>query len=542
MASMGDPASRLIEELRSLLDETTILSISSDFDLDDPQQFAAAREILLTISKDVEAEEATGFNASGLGADGIVDINPSQPDDGAEIASVAVSDIKSISGLTSTTENSTPPSLTSKGSSRISTRETPVLSHVGVFDGLSDDEKENQLAQMFVSLKRIDVRLALQKSKGDASLAIDELLNLQWLEQTNQRPKGVDGFYVSDDDSRGKKKKGKKKRRGGIKVSTPRATGPEGAPEGGIDNEVVQSDDIVFVSTRFNLSESEVSSIYRRHKASLGATVVQILDNYIALGLPLADPNLLSDFQQEVSGFFWIPRQYITSVIDICPTRRDAVDVVRVLAEHFERSSYLKIDVPYRVVASDSDVVSPTIITTLEPASTTNPQSPTSLRAAASVSQRLAASRSHSMASATAAFKKGRSDPLFRQAGALFAERARAQTDDLRRAAATLANLRVDEQSAPGMIDLHGMTVQDGVTIALERVGNWWRDLAAENAGDERARRAAARAAPFKVVTGIGRHNPDGRSPLRIGVSKALVNNGWKIEVLTGAFCVTGRQ
>ncbi|KAL7622285.1 hypothetical protein AAE478_007789 [Parahypoxylon ruwenzoriense] len=508
---MEDPSSKLIDELRSLLDEATILSISSDYDLSNPQEFAAARQVLLTISKDVEAEEATGFNPSGLGIDAVVDISPSNQDGGAEAPSATTSDVKSLSGLTTTTESSIPLSITSAGSLKVSNFETPEPFHVSIFDGLSDSEKEYQLAQMFVSLKPIDIKLSLQKSKGDASLAIDELLNLQWLEQTGQRLKGVDGFYVSDDDSRNKKKKGSRKKKKAAKVSSSKVTLPKYTSREAVESEAAHGD------------------------------------------LQSSDPHLLSDIQEETNKFPWIPRNYIKSAIEICPTQEDAVDVIRILAEYFEKPLYMKLDVPYSVAASDLDVVSANTSESINMSNlkqplkpTTNMQSsaldsrqqiwgqPSNLEAATAASRRFATSRDHSFTSATAAFKKGKSNPLFRQAGAYYVERGREQAENYQQASKIEASYLVDQKSTENMIDLHGVTVLNGVEIALERVRQWWESL-----GEERSRKAKQ---GFTVVTGLGRHSPDGKSPLRTNVFKALVSDGWKVEVLTGSYLITGRR
>ncbi|KAI0839831.1 hypothetical protein F5Y06DRAFT_264727 [Hypoxylon sp. FL0890] len=549
---MGDQSKKLTDEFGSLLDETTILSISSDYNLENPDEFAAARQVLETISKNVVAEEESGFNPSGLGVDGVADINSSNQADEAEAAAgTTSSDAKSVSGFTATTENSLPPSFVSSGSSKASSHETPGLLHVNIFDDLSDSEKENQLAEMFVSLKRIDVKFALQKSNGDASLAMDELLNLQWLEQTGQRPKGVDGFYVSDDDNTPgkKKKKGRKKKKG--KVASPKATSPKTSEDASSSNSV-QTDHITLISDRLNLSPSEVTSIYLRNNASPGATVVEILNNFIALNLSASDPDLQSDLEEETAKFPWIPRDYVQATLQICPTRDDATGIIRILADHFEKPSYLRYDVSYSVVASDSELIAAEsglidVSTSRQlPKSSPNMQTPaiglplrtsnqpTNLQAAAAVSRTLAESRNHSFTSAAAAFKKGKSDPLFRQAGAYYAQRAHEQALSFRQASSVEANFLVDQKSTKDMIDLHGVTVQDGVSIALDRVWKWWQSL-----GEERARKAKQ---GFTVVTGIGRHSSDGKSPLRINVFKALVADGWKVEVLTGSYLVTGRR
>ncbi|KAI1141594.1 hypothetical protein F5Y05DRAFT_373182 [Hypoxylon sp. FL0543] len=549
---MADPSKKLTDEFGSLLDETTILSISGDYNLEDAEEFAAAREVLLTISKDIVAEEESGFNPSGLVVDDAIDINSSNQGDEVEAATgTTSSDTKSVGSFTATTESSLLRGLVSSGSLKASSYEAPGLLHVNVFDGLSDSEKENQLAEMFVSLKRLDVKLALQKSKGDASLAMDELLNLQWLEQTGQRPKGVDGFYVSDDDHAPgkKKKKGRKKKKG--KVAPPKATSPKISEDASNNSKSVHTDHITLISDKLKLSPSEVADIYHRNNASPGATVVEILDNFIALNISSSDPDLQSDLEEETAKFPWIPRDYIQATLQICPTQGDATGIIRVLADHFEKPPYLKYDVSYNVVASDSEVIagrsgvidisrstqlpksSPSMQTAIGlPLRTSN--QPTNLQAAAAVSRALAESRNHSFTSAAAAFKKGRSDPLFRQAGAYYAQRAQELAASFRHARSVEANYLVDQNSTKDMIDLHGVTVQDGVSIALDRVWKWWQRL-----GEEQGKKARQ---GFTVVTGRGKHNSDGKSPLRINVFKALVADGWKIEVLTGSYLVTGRR
>ncbi|KAI1499475.1 hypothetical protein F5X99DRAFT_280066 [Biscogniauxia marginata] len=547
---MDDPVKKLTDELCSLLDEATILSISSDYDLTDAQEFAAARQVLLTISKDVEAEEATGFNPSGLGIDDLVDINPSNQ--GASVTSghAAESDLKSNDGLTITTESSRSKSLASAVSSKTSSQGNPDTIHVGVFDGLDDEEKEGQLSAMFVSLKPIDIKLALQKYKGDASLAIDELLNLQWLEQTGQRPKGIDGFYVSDDDVPSKKKKGRKKKKKVATAPTPQRSPSDDVPPEINLNDEVNPDQIVFISDRFNLSASEATDICRRNNASLGAAIVEMLNNYIALGLPLSSSEDLPDVEEQAKRVPWIPREFISPIFEISSSRQSALDVIDVLAEHFEKPAYLKYDVSYSLVASDLEPIS-------VPTSPSNPKQlpkpstrpsivplqqqlraqPATLQSATVVAKNLAAAKNHSYSSASSAFKKGRSDPLFRQAASFYAERGREQALSHRQAASIEAGYIVDQNStAADMIDLHGVTVQDGVEIAVDRVWGWWDSIRGDEDRDRKARHG------FTVVTGLGRHSADGRSRLRVNVFKALVADGWKVEVLTGSYLVTGRR
>lgn len=134
-------------------------------------------------------------------------------------------------------------------------------------------------------------------------------------------------------------------------------------------------------------------------------------------------------------------------------------------------------------------------------------------------------------AQATALARKG---PLGRQGAIVYTERAREEA----RAAAERISLAseqlVDQQSTYCSIDLHGVTVIDGVRIAKDRVWRWWNNL-----GEHR--QSKAKLEGFTVVTGVGRHSSGGVSRLRQAVGAALKNDGWKVETLTGQFYITGR-
>lgn len=551
------------------------MSISSDYNLADPEEFAAAREVLRTLSENVVAEEATGFNPSGIGVDDPGDIDATS----IGAAKVGESDVKSNSDLTVATESSQPLSLASaiSSASKSSAHDAPELFRVDVFDDLSDRDKEGQLCQMFTSLKPIDISLALKKRNGDASLAIDELLNLQLLEESGQRLKGIDGFCVPDGEPVGKKKKGKKKKKahkGSLVQSPTSPVAPEqvfsvdeehdgkrfrdslgchaNIPWGFFDTKPIYVENIAFVSERFHWPKPQVTEMYYTHNASIGATVVAIIDKYIALGVEFSDVDQFQDAKEQAEKHLWVPQEYVFGAFDMCQSRQYAIDIAELLGDHFERPAYLKYNVSYSSVAStpkpviDSKENSATSTSQLV-SKPTSPRSPTDTvrteavtRAASfygtnTTSAEVAVARDHSFTSAAAAFRKGRGNPLFRQAGAYYAERAREQASIQRQFASEEAERLVDRNSTRSMVDLHGVTVADGVDIARNRVLQWWDGL-----GEDRTRKA--REEGLTIVTGVGRHSVDGRSRLRSSVFKALVADGWKIEVLTGACCVTGRR
>ncbi|KAI1337018.1 hypothetical protein F5Y15DRAFT_167034 [Xylariaceae sp. FL0016] len=552
---MDDPTKQLVDELCSLLDETTILSITSDYNLNDPAQFAEARAILQAISKDVVAEEATGFNPSGIGVNHDIEINPSEQD-AAEPIPALDSDLKSSDGVTTTTDSSRSKSQVSVASSATSKPGSPGY-HVPMLDGLTNQEKEQQLAEMFVSLKSLDIKSALKKARGNADVAIDELFNLQYLEDTGQRPKGIDGFYVSDDDVTiaavtQKKRKGKKKKiKGSPKLSSASSPLSATSVESPTRDESKDEANVAFLTDKFSLPESDASCMYQSKGYCLGAAIVAYLDNYLALDIPTlsASEHMLDAQAKRIP---WIPEIYFGPIFETTSSHQAAVEVVDVLAQHFEKPAYLKYDISYSLAAtgSDSVIADPNPALTRPPSkssTSTTPitRSPLPLPATAYKQPPLsldtrAASLDHLTSSVAGANRKGRSDPHFRHVAAFYAERRRDEVAGLVQARSAEAYQRVDATSTFDSVDLHGATVQVGVDIALDRVRAWWDGLLLGSTSEERKRRA--RENGFTVITGIGRHSADGRSPLRSSVGKALTAHGWKAEVLTGKFLVVGRR
>lgn len=144
------------------------------------------------------------------------------------------------------------------------------------------------------------------------------------------------------------------------------------------------------------------------------------------------------------------------------------------------------------------------------------------------------ASTAQSFSAAQAAYRRGKSDALFRPVAGVLAERAREQLGRSRAAQSESYEALVDENSSAGHIDLHGVPVADGVRMALERTAAWWAAL-----GEDRARRA--REDGFTVVTGLGNHSSKGVSRMRQDVGAALKRAGWRVRTETGQFVVTGK-
>ncbi|EFX05443.1 smr domain containing protein [Grosmannia clavigera kw1407] len=140
-----------------------------------------------------------------------------------------------------------------------------------------------------------------------------------------------------------------------------------------------------------------------------------------------------------------------------------------------------------------------------------------------------------SYAAASAATRRGRSDPLFRQVAAVYSDRGREQAAVARLRQSAAADAFVEEQSSADVIDVHYVTVDDGVRIAVERTQQWWVKL-----GEHRIKKA--RNEPLRVVTGSGVHSAKGFSRMYGEVGAALERAGWKVQPGIGHYLVTGKK
>ncbi|KAK3333091.1 hypothetical protein B0T19DRAFT_417117 [Cercophora scortea] len=180
--SPEDLEKRLIKEFGTALDGALILAIASDRDIQ--KQYDEIRRDLLALADCAGAEEATGFDPSGMGG-GLAD--PEQVnylDEAGTMGNVmSTSERESLA-----TDNCTTIS-DSSGSSE-SQRFSDQTS-------MSDEEKIDGLRLIFPYFKDHTMSYILRESRGDLDLAFELLLNRQFLHDNNQLPKGIDAF-VSD--------------------------------------------------------------------------------------------------------------------------------------------------------------------------------------------------------------------------------------------------------------------------------------------------------------------------------------------------------
>jgi hypothetical protein len=298
------------------------------------------------------------------------------------------------------------------------------------------------------------------------------------------------------------------------------------------------SGNVAYLAQRLPFGESEIEDIYHQKKNSMGASLVQILDNYIALGVDPIGPGTLPVADEQAKNYPWVPAKYMSPTFRLTSNRQQAIELINILADYYEKPAYLTYDVRYNLASPTLDIETgnknekwSSIARNVPVSSSTGQRSSQGFVNSSVDAMDLLELRNHTFQTAGATYKKG---GLYRSAAAVFSERGRELNRDIQRARSTQAAHYVDERSTPDQIDLHGVTVQDGVSIALDRVWRWWDSL-----GEERTRKAKE---GFTIVTGVGKHSAGGVSRLRVNVFKALVADGWKITVLTGQYLVTGRK
>ncbi|EGX95698.1 Smr domain protein [Cordyceps militaris CM01] len=528
----------LVESFRSLLDESLVTAVANDYELYTKSGFSAATEVLQSLSQDVPAEEDSGFNPSGVSG---------CPDGDSQ----GTRDTRTVTSATSTSQMVSG----NQDTSSISSGSTPDLSditwvepRVTSFNNDSVEDKILQLQAMFPKLKQFDVQYALKKCNNDFQAALEHLLNLQYLEETGQQTKGVDGFVQLE---KPKKYKGKAK---GRKRREPSPDTRSSVPAELI-REANEQTDIGYIAERFNLTFDSVSETYYDNFCSPPATVVAILDQRLS-----QDPNLADDGNdKETIGvlsrkYKQVPEKYLKAIVSatncIAPFSEDLAQLVskhyalarKSKGQKMALESILK-PLPHDQIdgsSSPNRSGSPQrpawrLAPTKPAAAASPPVGVGSFAEARKKSQALHQAQREASASAAQMHRKGASHGLYRQAAGYYTEQAREHARSARAATSTAADLLVDEQSYGRTIDLHGVSVPDGTRIARQRTAAWWQQL-----GEYKAQEA--RMSPLVVVTGLGRHSAGGVSQLRRAVAAALIQDGWRVEVGTGNFTISGRR
>ncbi|CAK7235978.1 hypothetical protein SCUCBS95973_009448 [Sporothrix curviconia] len=190
----------LVVKYGKLVEESLVILIFRE------QGFQKANAALADLSRDVKLEEATGFDPSGLqGAAG-----DAAPDSSTGLSyHTPVEDSSLIASLSDYDSGSV------SGSQRTSLSAAAWDDWRAVANELPTDGSSTLaiLKDAFPTLKESDIVRVLKEKGDDVDKASDVLLNLEHLEETGQRAKGIDAFFRPEDETMqwnaNKKKKNK---------------------------------------------------------------------------------------------------------------------------------------------------------------------------------------------------------------------------------------------------------------------------------------------------------------------------------------------
>ena len=402
------------------------------------------------------------------------------------------------------------------------------------------ETKEQRLADTFPALRPELVAYTLKKCGDDLERATDELLNHVYFEDVKGSPKeevpvarGIEAFSEEHHlPQRGKKGKKKKKQKG-VNLYDVRSISnsePEVGSTGPVTNRWKDSGrDVEFLASRTNIPQKTIASLYHKNGTSLTRTLTDLLEKTIATHAN-EEPSA-SIIQPALSlseAFPTVDLMHATALIHLTsPSTAHAHD----LAEHLTLSPVSSADrlIPqYTPISLSTPEPPPTTLPTLAP-------SPTPHTASS-----LSATRSAAFTSASTAYRRGRSNPLYKAAAGYYSQIGRDATAHLHAAREADADALVASQSSSMILDLHGVTVDSATRIAKSKTREWWEGLGEQRVKGYGGGRGGARE-PFTIVTGLGRHSEGGRGRLGPAVFRALTGEGWRVEVEGGEVRVTGK-
>ncbi|KAK7204638.1 hypothetical protein BZA70DRAFT_295791 [Myxozyma melibiosi] len=137
--------------------------------------------------------------------------------------------------------------------------------------------------------------------------------------------------------------------------------------------------------------------------------------------------------------------------------------------------------------------------------------------------------RDEARAKAGDLYKRRNTKDLHTAAPLHYANVSREITSELDKLRLDLGRLKVAETATQYSIDLHGVEVKEANKIAHEYVDSWWHE----------SQRQRLRA-PFSIITGRGAHSAQGTARLLPFISQSLAAEGWRIQVKTGSIDVLG--
>ncbi|KAK3062260.1 hypothetical protein LTS18_004501, partial [Coniosporium uncinatum] len=421
------------------------------------------------------------------------------------------------------------------GSSSAGGSEEGTTQYIDDVEQLETQDKEMRLVELFPSLPVTSVAYTLKKCDCSLSRAMDVLLNHVYFDGSDVEDgekisaKGIEGF-AQGYTSRGRPKKGKKKFQ-----SLDSHVRSSSEPADGLSSPnkwKTASQDIDFISSRTNIPIATITTLYHKNGASLPATITAMLElDLHKKAYPIVSDTASQNAIALHDDFPTLPASTALSLIRLTyPSSSSAHDLAHALSSTVSKGG-LQVIPRYAPLALSDEPDPPSS------RSSTRSLGPHDTTAS------LAHTRNDAFSAASRYHRLGKSDHLMGAAAGYYSQIGRDAHASLRLSSAADADALVAAQSNATMLDLHGVSVKDAVRISLERVGAWWGGLGERRAmAGVRRGLASGEVGGYRVVTGRGAHSEGGVGRLGPAVARALVREGWRVEVGRGEVVVTGRR
>ncbi|EEP76341.1 predicted protein [Uncinocarpus reesii 1704] len=545
------------------LDPALFAAIAHDYNLedDDVGSIKALRDTLDELKVLAAAQENCDFDPSGTSGNGAL-----EEDGAASELSVPPSHrtLRSLETNITSLESSLSSLSVEKGKPtgkrkqpEATAQSGPTASNLSqrgaAFSGLGLEEKKVYLNEMFPSIDQFTISHTLGKCDGDVDRSMDVLLNLAFFEDSNNYnstdanddrisiPKGVEGFEEGTNHKTARRKgKGKRSKAKQMLEQSISTCAEADLNRVNIDNKWDNGKkDVDFICSRTHLSMQAVNSAYHLNSAHLPTTIHYLARKEIEKNSNIMDdPVTIEQIAELHEEFSTVPSIKLAGLLQMA---RNSISAANELAR-------VMVTEPEIPVINMKLNLTPPISTQMEYTPVRKNQKtasplPNSRDAGISFGSSRILADHHRRAGETAfnkaqvAYRRGKSDHLMGAAASYYSDLGRKHIEIARRETSAAADALVDSQSRGTVLDLHGVSVQDGVRIACERVEDWWESL-----GD--AKYAPGGGGPvrqgFRIITGLGRHSKNGTAKLGPAVASRLAKEGWRVEVAQGHLTVTG--
>ncbi|KAF2735830.1 smr domain-containing protein [Polyplosphaeria fusca] len=513
-----------------MVDAALVHAIYSDY-AGSADALDTARAVLDSIRRTALDEQPADFDPSGSSGDAFRS--------GTDRHGYHESSTESWASQTTPTETTNPSDdlAVSEGRSEYNSDEFSDRGYFNDIEHFDAPAKEQLLAETFPTLRFELVAFTLRKCDNDLTKATDELLNRVYFEDSQSShtdkvvAKGIDAFAEDNNiPIRSKKGKARRKQRRANALGTFESDVTAAQPW---NKWADFNREIDFITSRTKLSFASVSSVYHSNGAVISATISALLDKNIAdQGTREPDATTVEHAVDLNAEFPTLDLDQAIALSRLtAPSTANAHELAKVLtglAIPTTTSTGLTKIIPQYVPVNVPDSI---------PDSTIVPELPQS--ALPHTTTTLTAARREAFTQASAAYRKGKSNPLMKAVAGYYGQVGRDADANLKARRQIDADALVARQSSALQLDLHGVTVDNATRIAKAKVEAWWDEL-----GEERIPGGGRRGAGdgFQIITGVGRHSEGGRGKLGPAVGKSLIAQGWKVEMGHGELRVTGKR